>query len=113
MLNLAKNISATLKIQQHSFHDLVMRLNVTSKRDKVVKNTTLQLSRLRTLRTNFPSRDAGTSVTQRLFTLPNETLVYPTHNYQGYTVSTIREEKQWYPSFAGRNRDKFIQFLCS
>lgn len=92
-----------------------MRLNVASKRDKVVKNTTLQLSRLRTLRTDFPSRDrdAGTSVTQRLFTLPNETLVYPAHDYYGYTVSTIGEEKQWYPRFAGRDRDEFIQFMSS
>lgn len=58
-------------------------------------------------RTDFQSGDAGTlydRVTQRLFTLPNETLVYPGHDYRGNTVSTIGEEKQWNPRFVGRNR---------
>ena len=65
-------------------------------------------------RTDFQSGDAGTlydSVTQRLFTLPDATLVYPAHDYKGHTVSTIGEEKRWNPRFAGRNRDNFIQFM--
>ncbi|MDJ0510195.1 MAG: MBL fold metallo-hydrolase [Crocosphaera sp.] len=65
-------------------------------------------------RTDFQSGDAGTlydSVTQRLFTLPNETLVYPGHDYQGHTVSTIGEEKQWNARFVGRNRRDFIKFM--
>lgn len=65
-------------------------------------------------RTDFPGGDAGTLydvVTQRLFTLPEETLVYPAHDYRGHTVSTIGEEKRWNPRFAGRNRDEFIQLL--
>ncbi|GJD19982.1 hypothetical protein RIVM261_049380 [Rivularia sp. IAM M-261] len=56
-------------------------------------------------RTDFQSGDAGTlydSVTQRLFTLPDETLVYPSHDYRGHTVSTIGEEKRWNPRFAER-----------
>ena len=32
------------------------------------------------------------SVTERLFTLPPDTLVFPAHDYKGRTVSTIREE---------------------
>lgn len=65
-------------------------------------------------RTDFQSGDAGTlydSVTQRLFTLPDDTLVYPGHDYRGYTVSTIGEEKQWNPRFAGRDRQNFIEFM--
>ena len=65
-------------------------------------------------RTDFQSGDAGTlfdSVTQRLFTLPDETLVYPAHDYRGHTVSTIGEEKQWNPRFVGRSRDNFIEFM--
>jgi len=65
-------------------------------------------------RTDFQSGDAGTlydSVTQRLFTLPDETLVYPGHDYRGHTVSTIGEEKQWNPRFAGHNRTDFIELM--
>ncbi|NJM74293.1 MAG: MBL fold metallo-hydrolase [Scytonema sp. RU_4_4] len=65
-------------------------------------------------RTDFQSGDAGTlydSVTQRLFTLPDETLVYPGHDYQGYTVSTIGEEKRCNPRFAGHERNSFIELM--
>ena len=65
-------------------------------------------------RTDFQSGDAGTlydSVTKRLFTLTDATLVYPAHDYRGHTVSTIREEKQFNSRFAGRDRDNFIQFM--
>lgn len=67
-------------------------------------------------RTDFQSGDAGTLydvVTQRLFTLPDTTLVYPGHDYRGHTVSTIGEEKQWNPRFVGRDRNNFIQFMAS
>jgi glyoxylase-like metal-dependent hydrolase (beta-lactamase superfamily II) len=65
-------------------------------------------------RTDFQSGDAGTlydSVTQRLFTLPDETLIYPGHDYRGHTVSTIGEEKRWNPRFFGRSREEFITFM--
>lgn len=67
-------------------------------------------------RTDFQSGDAGAmydAVTQRLFTLPDPTLVYPGHDYHGHTVSTIGEEKQWNPRFVGRSRENFIQFMAS
>lgn len=65
-------------------------------------------------RTDFQSGDAGTlfdSVTERLFTLPDETLVYPAHDYRGLTVSTIAEEKRFNPRFLGRTRQQFIEFM--
>jgi sulfur dioxygenase len=65
-------------------------------------------------RTDFQSGDAGTlydSVTQRLFTLPDTTLVYPGHDYRGHTVSTIGEEKQWNPRFSDRSRESFIELM--
>ncbi len=65
-------------------------------------------------RTDFQGGDAGKlydSVTKRLFTLPDVTLVYPAHDYRGHTVSTIGEEKQWNPRFVGRDRANFIQFM--
>ncbi len=65
-------------------------------------------------RTDFQSGDAGTlydTVTQRLFTLPENTLVYPAHDYKGRTVSTIGEEKRLNPRFAARSRDQFIAIM--
>ncbi|GBF82548.1 MBL fold metallo-hydrolase [Aphanothece sacrum] len=65
-------------------------------------------------RTDFQSGDAGIlydSVTQKLFNLPDETIVYPGHDYRGQTVSTIGEEKQWNPRFVGRDRANFIVFM--
>lgn len=67
-------------------------------------------------RTDFQSGNAGMmydAVTQRLFALPDETLVYPGHDYRGRTVSTIGEEKQWNPRFAGLSRDEFIQLMAN
>ena len=67
-------------------------------------------------RTDFQSGDAGTlfdSVTQKLFTLPDETLVFPAHDYRGHTESTIWEEKLYNPRFVGKSRDDFIQFMAN
>jgi sulfur dioxygenase len=65
-------------------------------------------------RTDFQSGDAGTlydSVTKRLFTLADDTLVYPGHDYRGQTVSTIFEEKKFNPRFVGKNKKNFIEFM--
>jgi hypothetical protein len=65
-------------------------------------------------RTDFQGGDAGTLydvVTQRLFTLPDDTLVYPAHDYKGRTVSTIGEEKRLNPRFSGRTRSQFITIM--
>lgn len=65
-------------------------------------------------RTDFQSGDAGTlyeTVTSRLFTLPENTLVYPAHDYKGRTVSTIGEEKRLNPRFANRSREQFISIM--
>ena len=65
-------------------------------------------------RTDFQDGDAKTlyySVTQRLFALPDPTLVYPAHDYKGHTVSTVGEEKRLNPRFAGKNCEQFIQLM--
>ncbi|BAQ59856.1 hydroxyacylglutathione hydrolase [Geminocystis sp. NIES-3708] len=65
-------------------------------------------------RTDFQGGDAGTLydvVTEKLFTLPDETLVYPAHDYKGRTVSTIGEEKRLNPRFANHNREQFITIM--
>ena len=45
------------------------------------------------------------NITQKLFTLADETIVYPAHDYNGRMNSTIGEEKRWNPRL-GNNRDK-------
>lgn len=65
-------------------------------------------------RTDFQGGDASTlfnSITQKLFSLPDETLVYPGHDYRGHTVSTIGEEQQWNPRLANRDRASFIELM--
>jgi sulfur dioxygenase len=67
-------------------------------------------------RTDFQSGDAGQLydfVTQRLFTLSDDTLVYPGHDYRGHRVSTIAEEKRYNPRFVGHDRDRFIALMGS
>ncbi|YAG05646.1 Zn-dependent hydrolase, glyoxylase [Nostoc sp. DSM 114167] len=73
-------------------------------------------------RTDFQGGDAGTLydvVTQRLFTLPDDTWVYPAHDYKGRTVPTIGEEKRLNPRFSVRgatrneyrSRSQFITIM--
>ena len=65
-------------------------------------------------RTDFQSGDAGAlydSITQRLFTLPDETLVYPGHDYQGRWVSSIMQERTSNPRLAGKTREQFIEIM--
>lgn len=49
-------------------------------------------------RTDFQSGDSSElfkSVREKLFTLPDDTVVYPGHDYTGQTASTIGEEKRY------------------
>jgi sulfur dioxygenase len=67
-------------------------------------------------RTDFQQGDAGTlydSITRRLFTLPEDTLVYPGHDYRGRRVSTIAEEKATNPRLAGKTRNQFIEIMAN
>lgn len=61
-------------------------------------------------RCDFPGGDAGAqfdAVTQRLFTLPDETVVYPGHDYKGNTTSTIGVEKRTNPRFLDKTRAQY------
>ncbi len=65
-------------------------------------------------RTDFQSGDAGQlydSVTQKLFTLPGTTLVWPAHDYHGRTQSSIGAEKATNPRLAGKTREQFIALM--
>jgi sulfur dioxygenase len=65
-------------------------------------------------RTDFQSGDAGSlfdSITQKLYNLPDSTVVYPAHDYKGRTSSTIGNERQHNARLAGKTRDEFIDIM--
>jgi glyoxylase-like metal-dependent hydrolase (beta-lactamase superfamily II) len=67
-------------------------------------------------RTDFQGGDAGQlwdSVHERLFTLPDATRVYPAHDYNGRTHSTIGDEKRGNKRLVGRTRDEFVALMAS
>lgn len=67
-------------------------------------------------RTDFQNGDAQAlyqSVTQKLFALADETLVYPAHDYTGRHVSSIAQEKARNPRLgAGKSRAEFQQIMA-
>jgi len=65
-------------------------------------------------RTDFQSGDAGKSwdsIVSKLFRLPDDTLVYPAHDYKGWTVSSIGEEKRYNPRLAGKSREEYVALM--
>lgn len=64
-------------------------------------------------RTDFQNGDPVQlydSITRVLFALPDETRVYPGHDYRGHTVSTIGEEKAHSPRLIG-GLDAFTEVM--
>jgi glyoxylase-like metal-dependent hydrolase (beta-lactamase superfamily II) len=65
-------------------------------------------------RTDFQNGSAERlydSITRRLFALPDETKVYPAHDYRGLTVTTIGEEKRFNARIASRTREEFVRVM--
>jgi glyoxylase-like metal-dependent hydrolase (beta-lactamase superfamily II) len=65
-------------------------------------------------RTDFQNGDPLTlydSITKKLFALPDETLVWPGHDYQGQRMSSIGEERRYNPRIAGKSREEFASIM--
>jgi len=65
-------------------------------------------------RTDFQNGDPGDqydSLFGKLLGLPQDTLVYPAHDYNGMTVSTIGEELQHNPRLQVENRQAYIDLM--
>lgn len=65
-------------------------------------------------RTDFQNGNASNqyhSLFNRLLKLPDETLVYPAHDYKGWTISTIAEEKAHNPRLQVANEQAYVQFM--
>ena len=68
-------------------------------------------------RTDFQAGDAGQlydSIHNKLFTLPDDTIIYPGHDYNGFSSSTIGEEKAHNPRLGNnRSREDFVKLMNS
>jgi len=65
-------------------------------------------------RTDFQNGDPRAqydSIFNKLMKLPDETLVYPAHDYKGETVSTIGEEKFFNPRLKVRSVDEYVDLM--
>jgi glyoxylase-like metal-dependent hydrolase (beta-lactamase superfamily II) len=66
-------------------------------------------------RTDFQSGDAAMlydSITGKLFALPDDTVVYPGHDYNGRARSTIGHEKVWNPRLGGnKSKAEFVAIM--
>ena len=65
-------------------------------------------------RTDFQNGSARAqydSIFGRLLKLPDETMVFPAHDYKGDTVSTIGEEKRFNPRLQVRSVDEYVELM--
>jgi glyoxylase-like metal-dependent hydrolase (beta-lactamase superfamily II) len=53
------------------------------------------------------------SVTQRVFTLPDETLLFAGHEQRSRAVTTVLEQRRWHPFFASLTRDEFLAQMAA
>jgi sulfur dioxygenase len=65
-------------------------------------------------RTDFQGGDATTlynSIQNKIFSLPDETLIYPGHDYNGRRVSSVAQEKLSNSRLAGKSLQEFVQIM--
>ncbi len=67
-------------------------------------------------RTDFQqgnSRALYASVHEKIFSLPDTTLIYPGHDYKGRTCSSVGEEKRFNPRLGeGKGLDEFVEIMA-
>jgi len=65
-------------------------------------------------RTDFQAGDAHKSwdsITNKLFKLADDTFIYAAHDYKGWTVSTVGEEKKYNPRIAGKTETEYVEIM--
>ena len=62
---------------------------------------------------NGNSKDAYNSIFNKLLKLPDETLLYPAHDYKGEKVSTIGKEKKQNPRLQINNVDEYVEIMSN
>src|SRR5882724_9603978 len=83
-------------------------------RDRVFTGDTLLIRG--TGRTDFQNGDPRAqydSIFNKLLRLPDETMIFPAHDYKGETVSTIGEEKRYNPRLQVRSVDEYVELMSN
>ena len=65
-------------------------------------------------RTDFQNGDPRAqyeSIFNKLLRLPDETLVFPAHDYKGETVSTIAEERRYNPRLQVKSVEQYVEVM--
>lgn len=65
-------------------------------------------------RTDFQNGDPAMqydSLFNKLLQLPDETIVYPAHDYNGMTISTIGEEKKYNPRLQVASMQEYVELM--
>ena len=62
---------------------------------------------------NGSSKDAYNSLFNKLLKLPDDTMLYPGHDYNGKLSSTIGKEKQHNPRLQVRNVDEYVELMSN
>src|SRR5436309_10786809 len=81
-------------------------------RDRVFTGDTLLIRG--TGRTDFQNGDARAqyeSIFDKLLRLPEETMIFPAHDYKGETVSTVGEEKRYNPRLQVKSIDEYVELM--
>jgi rhodanese-related sulfurtransferase len=81
-------------------------------RDRVFTGDTLLIRG--TGRTDFQNGDPRQqydSIFNKLLKLPEDTMVFPAHDYKGETVSTIGEEKAFNPRLQVKSIDQYVEVM--
>jgi sulfur dioxygenase len=60
---------------------------------------------------NGSAKDAYDSIFNKLLKLPDETLLYPAHDYKGENVSTIGKEKKFNPRLQVKNINQYVEIM--
>ena len=62
---------------------------------------------------NGNAKDAYNSIFNKLLKLPEETFLYPAHDYKGEKVSTIGKEKKQNPRLQINNVDEYVEIMSN
>jgi glyoxylase-like metal-dependent hydrolase (beta-lactamase superfamily II) len=60
---------------------------------------------------NGNAKDSYNSIFNKLLKLPEETLLYPAHDYKGEKVSTIGKEKKQNPRLQVNSVDEYVEIM--